>query len=257
MKRLYILMLALPLFAGCLADYSDVNVINAASLEKYAMQTMIQNVTLPVEALELAIDFDEYLKKTDEEKEKDVFFYGNISKEQENEYVIKIDFSKFSDEYRTIYCILNTKGCSLTDVGAEWEYKNFNMYGNDFSLSNLDYSFSLPQDSKLTVMAEEESTWAVTFDEHAACRMKMKSKNDSLYEWLIEAQGKETTTREISADFGTSGNFTIKERSIKANVKENIYSGKFNVNIYKDGEPYDYCYLTFTPGEMMKSQTSR
>ena len=120
-------MLALPLFAGCLADYSDVNVINAASLEKYAMQTMIQNVILPVEALELAIDFDEYLKKTDEEKEKDVFFYGNISKEQENEYVIKIDFSKFSDEYRTIYCILNTKGCSLTDVSAEWEYKNFNM----------------------------------------------------------------------------------------------------------------------------------
>ena len=51
----------------------------------------------------------------------------------------------------------------------------------------------------------------------------------------------------MTAEYGTVGGFTVRERYLESKEKTNVYDGIFNLDIYREGVPHDYCHMTFTP----------
>ena len=142
---------------------------------------------------------------------------------------------------------VDTKGLSIREEGVTCKLLLFEMTGNDFDYSRLDFTFSLPEDSEITMLSAADSTWAVDMGEKAVAKMKMHPKRGELYEWTVESHGKEDTTIGMMAEYGTVGSFTIRERYLESKEKTNVYDGIFNLDIYREGVPHDYCHMTFTP----------
>ena len=152
---------------------------------------------------------------------------------------------------------VDTKGLSIREEGVTWKLLLFEMTGNDFDYSHLDFDFELPEDSEITMLSAADSTWAVDMGEKAVAKMKMHPKRGELYEWTVESHGKEDTTIGMMAEYGTVGSFTIRERYLESKEKTNVYDGIFNLDIYREGVPHDYCHMSFTPGVKPDVKTSR
>lgn len=254
MKRTIIILMLLPMLAACIAEHSEVAPVTAERLESYSVKAMAETVAVPVEAVEFALDFDAYLKLPDLEKEADYRFFGNCREDTAGVYSISYDSSR---EFRVVKMRVDTRGRSIMEEGASWKIMEFGIYGNDFAYSYLDYSFTLPEGSEIIMMSEADSTWAVSMGDMGAAMMKMHPKRGELYEWSVEAHGTEETSIGMDADFGTVGPFTVRERYLESKEKTNVYDGQFNVGIYRQGVPHDYCHMTFTPGVEKVVNTSR
>ena len=247
-------MAFLPLAAGCIAEYSEVSPVTAQKLESYSKKVMSETVAMPVEAVEFALDFDAYLQLSDIEKEADYRFFGNCTDLGQGMYHVAYHSTR---EFRSIYMKVDTKGLSIREEGVTWKLLLFEMAGNDFDYSYLDFDFALPADSEITMLSAADSTWAVNMGEKAVARMKMHPKRGELYEWTVESHGKEDTTIGMMAEYGTVGNFTIRERYLESMEKTNVYDGIFNLDIYREGVPHDYCHMSFSPGIRPEVKTSR
>ena len=254
MKKLFVFMAFLPLAAGCIAEYSEVSPVTAQKLESYSKKVMSETVAMPVEAVEFALDFDAYLQLSDIEKEADYRFFGNCTDLGQGMYHVAYHSTR---EFRSIYMKVDTKGLSIREEGVTWKLLLFEMAGNDFDYSYLDFDFALPADSEITMLSAADSTWAVNMGEKAVARMKMHPKRGELYEWTVESHGKEDTTIGMMAEYGTVGNFTIRERYLESMEKTNVYDGIFNLDIYREGVPHDYCHMSFSPGIRPEVKTSR
>ena len=254
MKKLFVFMAFLPLAAACIAEYSDVSPVTAQKLESYSKKVMSETVAMPVEAVEFALDFDAYLQLSDIEKEADYRFFGNCTDLGQGMYHVAYHSTR---EFRSIYMKVDTKGLSIREEGVTWKLLLFEMAGNDFDYSYLDFDFALPADSEITMLSAADSTWAVNMGEKAVARMKMHPKRGELYEWTVESHGKEDTTIGMMAEYGTVGNFTIRERYLESMEKTNVYDGIFNLDIYREGVPHDYCHMSFSPGIRPEVKTSR
>lgn len=254
MKKLFVFMAFLPLAAGCIAEYSEVSPVTAQKLESYSKKVMSETVAMPVEAVEFALDFDAYLQLSDIEKEADYRFFGNCTDLGQGMYHVAYHSTR---EFRSIYMKVDTKGLSIREEGVTWKLLLFEMAGNDFDYSYLDFDFALPADSEITMLSAADSTWAVNMGEKAVARMKMHPKRGELYEWTVESHGKEDTTIGMMAEYGTVGSFTIRERYLESMEKTNVYDGIFNLDIYREGVPHDYCHMSFSPGIRPEVKTSR
>lgn len=254
MKRTIIILMLLPLLAACIAEHSEVTPVTAERLESYSTEVMAETVAIPVEAVEFAIDFDAYLKLSDLEKEADYRFFGNCREDSTGVYSISYDSSR---EFRVVNMRVDTRGRSIMEEGASWKILEFSVYGNDFDYSYLDYSLTLPEDSEMIMMTAADSTWAVSMGDRGAAMMKMHPKRGELYEWTVEAHGTEETSIGMHADFSTVGPFTVRERYLESKEKTNVYEGYFNVDIFRQGVPHDYCHMTFAPGKETIVKTSR
>ncbi len=255
MKRLFIsLVLALPLLVSCLIDDSDVNYIDAGDLTKYTKNKIAESASLPVEALELALALDDYLKLSEEEQAKDTVIGNVLERVSGSEYLIKIQ----SDvEYRILSCSFVTDGRSIREKDAQWVIKNFSMYGNDFALSNYDYSYMLPERVILHAVAPEDGYWAIDRGEDKVL-MILNSVEDGFYSWDVVVAAAEETNAGVKAYYGTGGKFTLKEILLESGEKTNVYSGKFFVEIYRNDETLiDYCYATFDGTSSSNYKTSR
>lgn len=254
MKNLFVLMAFMPMAAACIAEYSEVSPVTAQKLESYSKKVMSETVAMPVEAVEFALDFDAYLQLSDIEKEADYRFFGNCTDLGQGMYHIAYHSTR---EFRSIYMKVDTKGLSIREEGVTWKLLLFEMTGNDFDYSYLDFDFALPSDSEITMLSAADSTWAVDMGEKAVAKMKMHPKRGELYEWTVESHGKEDTTIGMMAEYGTVGSFTIRERYLESKEKTNVYDGIFNLDIYREGVPHDYCHMSFTPGVKTDVKTSR
>lgn len=254
MKKLFVLMAFMPMAAACIAEYSEVSPVTAQKLESYSKKVMSETVAMPVEAVEFALDFDAYLQLSDIEKEADYRFFGNCTDLGQGMYHIAYHSTR---EFRSIYMKVDTKGLSIREEGVTWKLLLFEMTGNDFDYSYLDFYFALPSDSEITMLSAADSTWAVDMGEKAVAKMKMHPKRGELYEWTVESYGKEDTTIGMMAEYGTVGSFTIRERYLESKEKTNVYDGIFNLDIYREGVPHDYCHMSFTPGVKPDVKTSR
>jgi len=257
MKRIFMFAATALMTVSCLVDGPSSSPVDADKLHRYAMDKLVGYVDVPVEALELALEFERYLSLPESEKESNMLFYGNIKKLDETKYQMMIDYSDFSDEYRIVECRLDTKGVSLWSEGASWIIESFSIYGNDFGYSYRDYSFVMEENVSLMNLSVADSTWVLPLDEDNVTRMKMRPMRDDLYEWVVEAQGTETTSLDVKAEFGTAGEFIVRERKVYFGVTSNVHSGRFNMSIYRGGQPYDYCNMIFVPGMMSETVTSR
>lgn len=254
MKKLFVFMAFLPLAAACIAEYSEVSPVTAQKLKSYTKEVMSETVAMPVEAVEFALDFDAYLQLSDIEKEADYRFFGNCTDLGQGMYHVAYHSTR---EFRSIYMKVDTKGLSIREEGVTWKLLLFEMSGNDFDYSYLDFDFALPADSEITMLSAADSTWAVDMGEKGVARMKMHPKRGELYEWTVESHGKEDTTIGMMAEYGTVGSFTIRERYLESMEKTNVYDGIFNLDIYREGVPHDYCHMSFSPGINPEVKTSR
>ncbi len=248
-----ILIAAVPMFSSCILDDSDVNYVDAHDLGMYAKRKLSERIALPVEALELALEFDEFLRLPAEEQLADTVFNGRFNEIEDCIY--RIQFSS-RVEFRNTYCQIRTGGMSVRAPGAVWVFDIFEMHGNDFDYSNLDYSFSLPAGSELVVMSPSDSTWVMTMGDDVT-KMKQHPKQGSLYRWTVETQGSEETSIDIVSEYRTGLDFLVRERVMDSGQKTNTYSGHFYTDIFRDGEPLDYCYISFQPGTETVYHTSR
>lgn len=243
MKRIFIsLLLSIPVFVSCLIDDADVNHIDSGDLRKYTKDKIAETVALPVEALEIALALDDYLKMTDEERAADTVFACNVKKKYEDIYTINLRSDR---EFRDISCEIHTGGLSIRDKDARWIISEFSIYGNDFTYSNLDYFFMLPDNSELLAVAPEQGYWSVEYPGFRNLMMMQSYQND-LYSWNVIVAHSEDTDIGVKSYYGTSGEFIVQETLLQSGEKSNLYSGKFFVEIYRNDEvEIDYCDAIF------------
>ena len=254
MKRIYAFLALLPIVTACEIGVSQVSPITSHTLENYAKKKMVEYVALPVEALEFAIEFDGYLKLSDLEQEADYRFFANTKEVEPGVY--DVSYESYN-ESKIVHFVVDTKGTSITEEGTVWKMRQFSYYGRQLLDSYNDWHFELADDSELMMMSAEDSTWAVTMGKDCSAILRMHPKRDDLYEWTVESRGIEESNIDIMSEFGTTGPFTVRERPLESNEKSNVYLGNFNVDIYRRGEPIDYCHLTVSKGMQFTAKTSR
>ena len=159
---------------------------------------------------------------------------------------------------RNIYFTVDTQGTSITEEGSVWKMRSFSYYGSELIYhSNWESSFKLADDSEIMMISAADSTWAVKVGETGSAKLKMHPMRNRLYEWTVESRGTEETGIDIMSEFGTTGPFTLRERYLESGETSNVYSGNFNVDIYRNGEPLDYCHLNCAKGMQINVKTSR
>lgn len=255
MKRTFIsLLLALPVFVSCIIDDSDVNYIDSGDLTKYTKNKIAESVSVPVEAVELALALDDYINMTEEEQAEDTLLAGNVEKISDIEYVIKL---KSDVEYRNLYCRFKTDGRSLREKDAQWAIPEFYMYGNDLALSNYDYYYKLCENAMLHAVAPDEGYWSVDRIDDTVL-MVLNSVDEGFHTWDVFVAAAEDTEVGVKSYYGTSGKFTLQEVLLDSGEKTNVYNGKFFVEIYRDDKSLiDYCYATFDGTSSSNYKTSR
>lgn len=255
MKRLFItLLLSLPAFVSCLVDDADVNYIDSGDLAIYTKNKIAETVAVPVEAMELALALDDYLKMTEEEQTADTVLGPCVEKLYENVYTIRHSSDR---EYRNIYCEIDTRGVSIRDKDARWLIAGFRIDGNDFAYSRLDYDFKLPENSELLAVVPDEGYWSIEGKDLKSL-MHMLSRENGLYSWDVVVAESEDTEIGVKSYFGTSGKFSLHESRMQSGEKTNMYSGKFFVEIYRNEDTLiDYCYANFNGTSYSVYKTSR
>lgn len=247
------LLAAIPMMISCIVDDADVNLIDSSDLTLYAKDKVATAVALPLEALEFAIELENYLALPEEDKAKNTKFSENCEELSPGLYLM--NYSSVN-EFRNIHCRVSTDGKSIHEEGAVWTFHEFSMHGNDFEYSSYDYNWQLPEGARIVMMSASDSTWAMNVDEMAV-QMKMQPMRDSLYTWTVTAQGTEETSVGVRSEYGTKSEFSVREMMMPSGERTNSYEGLFYVDIYRNGEPVDYCHATFTYGFDSKYHTSR
>lgn len=247
------LVTAIPLMVSCIVDDADVNLIDSSDLTRYAKDKVAATVALPLEALEFAIELEKYLALPEEDKAKNSMFSEYC--EELSPGVYRMSYSSVN-EYRNLFCRVYTGGKSIHEEGAVWTFYEFDMTGNDLDYSTYDYHFKLPEGAQIRMLSASDSTWTMDAG-NLAVKMKMLPQYDGKYEWSVTAQGTEETSTGVKAEFGTKSEFVVRESIMPSSERTNMYDGLFYVDIYRNGEPIDYCHATFKYGFYSKYHTSR
>lgn len=243
MKRFFCVLAFIPSLASCVLDDSDIRLVDAYTLQRYAEIKRELLVDVPVEFLETTIEFDAYMTMDPEQRPATSKFFGNYVMQEENVYNLVI-YDKPSSNSMTM--TVNTGGKSIWDENAVWKATEFSMNGIYL------------RDVELMMLSAADSTWACSVENVFSSKMTMLPVKDSLFSWVVEAQGRETGDDGMTSEFATSGTFLLREKSIdEFGFKRNFYDGRFNVSIYRDGEPYDYCYMKYNYDQKTDVATSR
>lgn len=255
MKKIFAFVILMPVLASCILEYSDVRLVDESVLKQYADMRRFETVDVPLELMEMAIEFDAYLSLPDEQKQTSSIFFGNYSEVDEDVYTISV-YDKRS--YASISMELFTGGKSIWAEKAVWRINAFHFDGR--------YLDGVPEKEddvredgmELAIVSPTDSIWTLKIGEKAAVKMKMHPMMDGLYTWTVNVQGKETgvVADDMTSEFGTVGSFLVRER-LEGEYSTNFYEGQFNVSIFKEGEPYDYCYVTYKYDQQPVYKTSR
>lgn len=254
MKKIYAFLAVLPIVMACEVSMSQVSPVTSHTLETYAKKKLVEYVAMPAEALEFAIEFDAYLKMSDLEQEADYRFFANTKEIEPGVYEVSYQSTK---DHRNIDFTVDTQGASITEEGAVWKMRSFSCHGSELIYHSSGSSFRLAEDSELMMISAADSTWAVKMGQTGSAKLRMHPMRDKLYEWTVESRGSEETDMDIMSEFGTTGPFTLRERYLENGETSNVYLGNFNVDIYRNGEPLDYCRLHFAKGMQITVKTSR
>lgn len=248
------LALSLPIFASCRIDGPDRDPISSKELAEYARRSLISVVALPVEALEMALELDEYMSLSEEERMTCGFNDKYILHPNGNDLYI---MSYVSDKVdRTIRCQFTTGGKSIREPGNEWIVDGVHMQGYSKEFNLYTYQFQLPEGVRLCKNTDRENTWTIKMN-GGNSEMELHPKTDSLYTWTVNAQGSETSGMGVAATFATVSGLKVRETVDEAGERTNVYSGQFNVEISRDGKRIDYCHMSFVEGVETEYKTSR
>lgn len=257
MKKIFVFMIMMPVLASCILEYSDVRIVNENVLMHYAETRRYEIVDIPLELLETAIEFDAYLSLPDDQKQASSMFFGNYKEVEDNMYSISIYDKRAS---ASMMMEVYTGGKSIWAEKAVWRVNGFHYDGRYLDGVPEEDDDVLEDGMELALVSSADSTWTLKIGERAAVKMKMHPMNEGLYTWTVNAEGEEygEVAEDLASEFGTVGSFIVRERSdAESQYVYNFYDGQFNVSIFKDGEPHDYCYVTYKYDQQPVYKTSR
>lgn len=255
MKKIYMFLSLAFMAASCQVSNPDIQSVSPYNLTDYSNTLFCKYIMVPVETTEMLMSFDEYLKKSDEEKELDTIFYGNIDEVYDNIY--RLCYTK--ENYIT--CTIDTKGKSLED--GVWEFIQLEFANNSRNDSSQLYSYSdrylLPECTLVTLADKAENVYVMSFEGLFETTMKYLGDDNGRDMWEVTARGETVRENDLYAIFNT-GEVTlqIKERPWKnENYPGNSYNGHFNVDFMRGDRKLDECKSIFRHGFTTKYQTSR
>lgn len=256
MKRILIAILLCSGIWSCQVQNSYVRPVDSLQLFCYSSGLCGNYVTVPVELMELLLDFDDYLCKSQLDKEADTLFYGKIEEIYDNVY----SFDDMSEIM--IQCTIDTQGKSLREKGTVWLVASLYSWGYVDSdvLTGL-YDYYLPEYTEIRAEDPDASEWVVAFDDMFETTLKYKGRTEGRDAWMVSSTGRAVAEKTGLVAVFTTGEapLEVKERKMSDNERYlgNTYSGQFNVDIY-DGETLkDFCHTTFRPGFTTKYDTNR
>ena len=243
MKQLYILSALLFVLASCELYVGEYRQDTQDALQEYTMDAFSSYVIMPVMMAELAVDFDAYLRLTEEEKAKDFRFYGNIRNPEPDMYLIGLD---------GLTCTLQTGGKSIWDEGAEWTCLSFTadtdlngsggLYCSAAEKTVLDSDPVASGDTSLRIFSTQLGKNPVG--------MVLCSLAEGCYEWNVGSNGQLSDTDGYMAEYMTGANGINVTKRYNEDLEgyEYICSGDFLVTVFRNNEPIDMCKAVFKPG---------
>lgn len=253
MKKILLFTILCTALAGCQVYSSSNTEVNSYDLMSYASHKFGQYVAAPAEITEMLLEFDDYMKLPDAEKEKNTRFYGKIDVVYDNIY----RFADNNEQY--VYCTVDTKGKSLREEGTTWIFAQARMTSPEEILNYYYGEYTLPEFTQLTKTGE--NTWTMEYEDVFETEMKYMGKDNGRDMWEIRTSGSLKSDIGAWATFSTGDQvLTMKEMMMASDsvYKGNAYGGVFRVDIYdKDDKSLDFCQISFMPGFSTKYTTSR
>ena len=252
MKRIFALTILVLSIVSCELTHPSSKVVTSSDLIFYTSSQFGKCIVAPAELISAAIDFDKYLKMSEEEMILDENIYGLANYLGENSY-------RFSHHHIALSCTVDTDGKSILEPGTVWKFSDIGYYGyyGDTTIG-MSYDVNINDESSLEMLAD--STW-VFKTKGLETTVKM-IKNDIAQSWSIECEGEDESKNGISSVSKTSID-GFRMWCAKQNIDEKYssrtmsFSGTFSTNIFKDGELIDFCTFAMKPGFNATISTSR
>lgn len=257
MKTLRLMMIAAAsaVICSCEVDYGRIEGLNHSDLTAYADILFGNNVVLPVEMAEFSIEFDEYLSLPDEEKPNSYRFFGKIKQLGPTLY-------SFSDA--SISCTVDTKGVSVWQEDAEWEYVEFSVKPEIVGSPGSYRFYSVSNNIRITFEKDNIGDFQLLASLKSgvdnSVAMALLAREDNLYKWNLSGGGYDRGEDGLMAEFtvGDGTGFNVSERmSADGSEKEFICDGVFYVDIYNGADKIDWCQMLFRQGYRIDYLSSR
>ena len=252
MKRLFAYTILILSVAGCTITNPASKTVSISDLKYYSSYQLGLCVSMPAELTSVVLDFDNYLKKSEEEMILDENFYGIASYLGENSY-------RISHHHIGISCTVDTGGKSILEQDAVWEFSNISYYGyyGDTTIG-MSYDITINEESALKMVAD--STWSFTSDCVESTIQMVKT--DTARCWNIHGRSLEDSENGMHS-VSVTGEDGVKMWCIEQTIDEKYssrsisYSGIFSTDIYKGDELIDFCRFAFRPGFNSTITTSK
>ena len=252
MKRIFALTVLVFSISGCELTHPSNTEVSSSDLSFYTSAQFGKCIVTPAELVSVAIDFDKYLKMSEEEMILDQNIYGLAKYLGENSYSL-------SHHHIGISCNVNTDGKSIVEKGSVWKFPYiayFGYYGD--ATIGMSYDVNISDESTLEMVAD--STWLFkTKGQETTIRM---IKSDVPQCWDIVCEGREDGDDGLKS-ISKTGSDGFKMWCTKQNIDEKYssrtmsFSGVFSTAIFKDEELLDYCTFAMRPGFNATITTSR
>ena len=252
MKRIFALTILVLSVTSCVLSHPSNTEVTSSELIFYTSAQFGKCIVTPAELVSAAIDFDKYLKMSEEEMILDENIYGLANYLGENSY-------RFSHHHIAVSCTVDTDGKSILDPGTVWTFSNIGYFGyyGDTTIG-MSYDVNISDESTLEIVAE--NTWV--FKSKGIKTTIHMIQNETPQCWGIESEGSDEGTDGLFSTSRTGEN-GFKMWCAKQNIDEKYssrtmsFSGDFITEIYKGNDLIDFCTYAMKPGFNTTITTSR
>lgn len=243
--RILAMSAAVVALVSCEVDGGHIEKVSSEDVKRYTNVLFYNSVVLPMEMAQFAMELDDYLALSVEEQQQDYRFFGKLTS-------ITDDIFYFSDD--GLSCTVDTKGVSVYDDVAEWEFIDFNTTAEMIGYFDKMY---FDVNDKVTLRFENSTVG----DAHrmvsarlggGSSLMSLVSCEDGLYSWQIGVSGTDYGSdglmAEYSSGIGTGGITVEQRRDEDDKAIQYICSGEFWVDIYNGSDRLFFSRMTMRPG---------
>lgn len=264
MKKIFSLIAAAATAAmmlSCEIVDRDIKPLGNSELSDYAGKLFSNSVQLPVELAEVAIEIDEYLALSEEQKLED------------NRFTVRtISDGVYQVSDKNMSCTVDT-GCeSVWEDGAEWKFLSFiSTIYSPLEYTDAAWRTSLTDDVYLTFNAEatgEAKLMVLVEMPGGNALMSLQSRENGNSVWNLAVEGADLGNDGLRAEYGTgydTGGINVTRNYFDSDSPEDRnqyvarkqFQGMFFVDIYENGTKIDWIEMTFDFNSPTRYSTSR
>jgi hypothetical protein len=113
MKKIFGFILFISLMTSCIVDYSDVRPVDSYRLQNYVEARRNEVIDVPLALMKTMLEFDAYIRMTDEERPSSSIFFGNYQEVNENVIPFRLMTRRLRRTFRWNY-IREEPLCGMT-----------------------------------------------------------------------------------------------------------------------------------------------